>query len=134
MNKLNCILLVDDDPATNFVNEITIQKAGAADSIVKAKNGLEALDYIQSVADAPQDAPALILLDINMPAMNGWEFLEEYSKLKDITPAPVIVMLTTSLNPDDKLKADKITQIKGFENKPLTKEALEKIYEKFFPK
>jgi CheY-like chemotaxis protein len=69
-----------------------------------------------------------------MPAMNGWEFLERYSTLEQQRKANVvIVMLTTSLNPDDRLKADKIPDVSGFETKPLTPEKLQSILKKYFP-
>jgi CheY-like chemotaxis protein len=69
-----------------------------------------------------------------MPAMNGWEFLERYSSLEKQQKANVvIVMLTTSLNPDDQAKASSIPDVSGFETKPLTPEKLELILKKYFP-
>ena len=69
-----------------------------------------------------------------MPAMNGWEFLDKYKKLsKERKVEIVVVMLTTSLNPDDKLKANEMPDISGFETKPLTTEKLNRILTKYFP-
>jgi CheY-like chemotaxis protein len=65
--------------------------------------------------------------------MNGWEFLTEFRKISnEHVPQPVIIMLTTSLNPDDKQRAENIPEITDFENKPLTKEMIERIIKKYF--
>lgn len=131
--KLNCILLVDDDVASNFINKKTIEKAGIAEKVDVVLNGKEALDYLTNSgsyktqgAIFPQ--PMLIFLDINMPVMDGWEFLQEYDQLPDYQKAQiVIVMLTSSQNPDDKTRAQHISSKLGFKNKPLTVELLNEI-------
>ena len=136
--KLKCILLIDDDEATNFLNKIIIERANLTEHIQVAQSGQEALDYLTNQGDFLEEGkgypqPDLIFLDINMPAMNGWEFLDEYKKLRDEQKARiVIVMLTTSLNPDDELKARKIPEISNYKNKPISQEMLrEVIYENF---
>jgi CheY-like chemotaxis protein len=127
--KLNCIMLIDDDSEDNRFHQIIIEEMGITDKICFAQNGLEALEYFSQ--DNP--IPELIFLDINMPKMNGWEFLEEYSKLGVSQKARVIIMmLTTSLNPADKERAIKIQEITGFETKPLTEEMLTHILETHF--
>ena len=132
-SKLKTILLVDDDEATNFINTLAIKQADCAENIVIKENGISALEYLTTSQDGIYPQPDLIFLDINMPAMDGWEFLEEYGKLKSNQLAKtVIVMLTTSLNPDDKSKAKVIPLIADFMSKPLTKEKLENILERYF--
>ncbi len=131
--KLNCVLLIDDDEPTNFYNEMLIKQAGFAEKVVAVQSGLEALDYLKSKEDGEHPRPDLIFLDINMPAMNGWEFLEEYKRLdKSQKGRIVVVMLTTSLNPDDKMRSEGIQEITDFMNKPLTKEMLKATLEKYF--
>lgn len=72
-------------------------------------------------------------LDINMPVMDGWEFLNEYNKLKGIDTHPkMIMMLTTSLNPDDRKRAEENSRINDFLTKPLTEESLKMLIEKHF--
>ena len=135
-NKLNCILLVDDDEPTNFLNKMVLEDVDCAETIRVADSGQGALEYLEK-AEGPNgnpSSPDLIFLDINMPAMNGWEFLERYSGLaKQHKANVVIVMLTTSLNPDDRAKASNIPDVSGFETKPLTPEKLQSILEKYFP-
>lgn len=132
--KLNCILLVDDNDADNYYHEIVINDFGCAEEVVAVQSGKAALDYLKSIENGNHPQPDLIFLDINMPAMNGWEFLEEYKKLDVIQQGKiVVVMLTTSLNLDDEEKARGIEHIKNFKNKPLTEEMLHEIIEKHFP-
>jgi CheY-like chemotaxis protein len=137
--KLKCILLIDDDEPTNYISKMLIEEAGCAEHVEVAQSGQKALDYLTSSENAHCDdsefpCPDLIFLDINMPAMNGWEFLEKYEGLPVACRGNVImVMLTTSLNPEDKQKASEIPDISGFESKPLTSEKLERILRKHYP-
>ena len=72
--------------------------------------------------------------DINMPGINGWEFLEEYKKLNQFQKRNIIVvMLTASLNPDDEHMAHTIDEITRFRHKPLTEEMLGEIMDRYFP-
>lgn len=78
MPKLSCVLLVDDDPTTNFLNKLLLQRMEVAEQLLVAENGREALRTLTQtclLAEAPV-CPALILLDVNMPIMNGFAFLE----------------------------------------------------------
>jgi len=137
--KLNCILLVDDNDSDNFIHKRVIEKAGIANCIEIALNGKEALEFLVTKGkcgkpDSSYSQPDLIFLDINMPVMNGWEFLEAYQKLDDIQKGKVvIVMLTTSLNPNDMAMAEKNLGSGCFQYKPLTPEALSGIMQKHFP-
>lgn len=81
--KVKCILLIDDDEPTNFLHKIVISDSGRAEKVVEVQSGFEALDYLEKMEDGKYPQPDLIFLDINMPAMNGWEFLEEYDKLDE---------------------------------------------------
>ncbi len=130
MKKLNCVLLVDDDEPTNFLNKLTLKKLGCATNIVTVFDGQEALDYLEEHKNS--NTPELIFLDINMPLMNGWEFLEEYQNLKFNTNDPVVIMLTTSMNPDDEEKSKKFDYVAGFMNKPLNPDEINKLLEKHF--
>lgn len=131
--KINCILLIDDDKSTNFLHKIIIEETGVSEKVEAVQSGQEALDYLERKKEGLYPRPDLIFLDINMPGMNGWEFLEEYEKLDDnIKGEIMIMMLTTSINPDDEEKAKNTKFINEFLNKPLTTEALEKIIDDHF--
>jgi len=127
--QLNCILLIDDDEPTNFLNKLTLEQSGCARQIRIAQSGREALEYLQQTTTRPD----LIFLDINMPAMDGWEFLERYRSLPAARKADIVlIMLTTSLNPDDEKRTRSIPEVAGFENKPLTQEQLDSLLRKYF--
>ena len=129
--KLNCIFLVDDDSEDNHFHQIVIREMNITNTIEIAQNGLEALDFLTKPNHV---VPELIFLDINMPKMNGWEFLEAYEKLSSDQKAKVIVvMLTTSINPADKKRAERFPEITSFNSKPLTEEIINEILEKNFP-
>jgi CheY-like chemotaxis protein len=136
--KLNCVLLVDDNDSDNFIHKRVLEKSGIANHIEIAMNGQEALDFLTTKAksgnaEGSYTQPELIFLDINMPVMDGWEFLEEYAKLKEIQKGKIVfIMLTTSLNPADKLKAEKLLENDCFHFKPLTLEMIDKIMRKRF--
>ncbi|KYG73153.1 response regulator [Roseivirga echinicomitans] len=134
--KLNCILLIDDDDATNFIHQLIIKKAELAEEVITTLDGKQALEYLTNsgqYANTENALPSLIFLDINMPVMGGWGFIEAYQELDEsIKKQIVIVMLTTSYDPDDKDKAQQIPEIAEFDKKPLTFEMLDKIAEKYF--
>jgi CheY-like chemotaxis protein len=132
MIKLNCILLIDDDEPTNFLNKLTLEQAECVRHIRIAQSGEVALDYLRGSPDGcPR--PDLIFLDINMPAMDGWEFLAKYRELpREKKADTVLIMLTTSLNPDDEKRTLAIPEVSGFERKPLNQVQLEKLLNKYF--
>jgi len=137
-HKLNCILLIDDDEPTNFLNRMTLEQADCAHCVQTIQTGQEALNYLmhkgkyQHANDHPH--PDLIFLDINMPAMDGWEFLEKYRQLPSQQKASIVmIMLTTSLNPDDQQRAAAIPEIDGFEHKPLRVDRLKDMLKHYFP-
>jgi CheY-like chemotaxis protein len=136
--KLNCIMVIDDDEATNFMSTMLIEEADCTRHLEIVDSGDKALNYLESASACGRESicpllPDLVFLDINMPRMNGWEFLDEYKKMKnDRLQKMVIIMLTTSLNPDDRLKAESIPEVAGFENKPLTNEMLQRVMQTYF--
>lgn len=130
MKKIECILLVDDSSSTNFYHKKLIEISGQADSIYEAENGLEALDYMNKKGKftTSHPRPSIIFLDINMPKMDGFEFLENYTKLPDAKKADIIIVfLTTSNWTKDKVKAIESKLVYDFIEKPLTKETLQRI-------
>lgn len=136
--KLSCILLVDDDEPTNYLNRMTLENANCTSHIQIVQSGQDALDFLShqgKYKDRPDcPHPELIFLDINMPAMDGWEFLEKYKTLPaDQKASIIVIMLTTSLNPDDESRARALPEVDGFEHKPLKADRLKEVLKTYFP-
>ena len=132
--KIKNILLIDDDQATNFLHKMVIRKADCAENIHIELNGESAIQYLSTRHEGKYPSPDLIFLDLHMPRMDGWGFLEHYQKLSsDQQGKAMIVMLTTSLDPDDQLQAKKFHDILEFRNKPLTQNMLLDVIQKHLP-
>ena len=134
MPSLPYVLLVDDDPTTNFLNQRLLQRLQLASQVQVAVNGQEALALLHARHPADVEAgPALVLLDVNMPVMNGFEFLEAYAAQIPLAQqqATIIIMLSTSLLDADLLRAQQLP-IAGFLNKPLTREHLFEVLQRYF--
>lgn len=132
---LDTILFIDDDPITLMLCKMVILKASFSHEITTFKNGEEALNYFKKIKQADADAdgeltklPQLIFLDLNMPIMSGWEFLNtfgtaEYSDYNTIK----IIILSSTIDPEDLLRAKKYPMVIDFLPKPITKEMLEYV-------
>ena len=133
---LDGILLIDDDHSTNFIHKSVIHTAGIDAEVAAITNVAEALDFLTYTGKYRNDAlsrPNIIFLDINMPGLNGWDFLDAYRLLDDRYKAKVvIIMLAVSINPDDKEKAFRGTNVDDFVIKPLGRENLLEIINQHF--
>ncbi|WP_028978638.1 response regulator [Sporocytophaga myxococcoides] len=122
MKKINCILLIDDDEISNFINETLLKRMGVASEIKVVKNGIDGLKYI-TIYDEKGICPELILLDLNMPVIDGYEFLESFDKLIFENKNNVkIVVLSSSNNPRDEERLKNEFGISNYFIKPLTEE------------
>jgi CheY-like chemotaxis protein len=133
MAAIPCTLLVDDDETTNFLNQALLRRLAVTDTILMAGNGQEALDLLHTHCGpgASPTCPALILLDLKMPRMNGIEFLQAYTQRPPTDTPAVIIMLTTSLNPQDVERMQHLP-IAGYLTKPLTREKIAQLVEQHF--
>lgn len=125
-------MLVDDNKNDNFFHTRVIRKYNPSIVVIAKESGEEALEHLRNKNTNLENHPDIIFLDINMPGMNGWEFLEEYENLdKELQTKMIVVMLTTSENPDDYAQAKKHNILSAFKTKPLTKEMLDEVFEKY---
>lgn len=121
------ILLVDDDKIFNFLNEKTITSLGLANEISFASNGQQALELLELYRSGKMKMPDIIFLDLDMPIMNGYEFLEEFAKIElPNKNAITIVVLTSSADPRD-LTRTKELGIKYYYNKPLSRDEIKTL-------
>ena len=115
MNKFRQIMLVDDDETSNFIARWQLQFARACDDIITAANGLEARKYICTCTDLPD----LVVLDINMPLMNGFEFLDWFDG-SEYRGRSKFAIYSTSIREEDRLRAHGYADVISYIEKPLT--------------
>ncbi len=130
---LKSIFLVDDDQISNLFNKIFISKLNIDVDVEVAMNGREALEVLSDVEN-PIQTPCLLLLDVKMPIMDGWEFLKRYDVLVDerLKSQIIITMLTTSEDEADMLRANNNTNVKEFLRKPLSERKITELIRKYF--
>src|SRR5690606_6575394 len=136
---LDLVLLIDDDDTTNYLNKRLLNEMKVAREILILKNGKEAIDYLsKACGDQPEAAykcPDLIFLDIKMPTMDGFEFLEEYQRLGlDARDYVIILMLTSSASFYDLERIKNFKKVKKHYSKALTAHDVREILAEFFQK
>jgi CheY-like chemotaxis protein len=130
MTRFSDVLLVEDDPITVMVCDKIIRMTHFSENVTSCHNGKVAIDYLESIRDNGV-IPEIIFLDINMPVMNGWDFLDAFEKVKsDYPELPRIYLLSSTVDPEDFKRAKKFSLVENFISKPLSREALEKIFDK----
>lgn len=138
MKKLSSIIVVDDDVAIGYLHEMVVRELDCTEHIHVFQNSAKAFDFVSQAMlydgrDKGYERNDLILLDLDMPPPNGWEFLEQYAKLPEENRKRfAFVILTTVTNPADKERAEKNSDVLGFYNKPLTSSLLTEILRKYF--
>lgn len=126
MNAIKKVCMIDDDPIFVYGGKILLNRTHFCEEVVTFSNGLEAIEYISALSLDVNTLPDVILLDINMPVMNGWEFLEVYSKLQCAIKIPIFIV-SSSVNPADIKKASAFNTVYSFISKPLGRDALASI-------
>ncbi len=131
--KLKLILLIDDFEGANFLHSKVISESRCAEKIQTESNAEAALAFLQHETSGTFPQPELIFLDLNMPGMSGWDFLDEYKKLtREQRWGTLIVILTTSRNPDDEARAKAKHPHTVFMNKPLLRTSLDELLREYF--
>ncbi len=117
------LMLIDDNVVDQKVYSRIFERSGLIGTVLSFRRASEAIDYLSSDAAMPE----LVLLDINMPGMDGFEFLDAAERLLGPSFTSVVVMLTTSLDPKDEARAASHAPVKDFLNKPLTAEHVQRL-------
>ncbi|GJM62588.1 response regulator [Persicobacter diffluens] len=129
MKPIKEVLLIDDNAADNFYHSIILKESGYIEQVNIAENGFVALEMLKGQNHQIPIQPDIIFLDINMPAMNGWEFLKELEKISRFKKKDILViMLSTSINPIDERKAIEFEAVLKFQSKPLEAEHVQALF------
>lgn len=121
MTKFKKVLLIDDDETSNFLNEFLIQGMGIVDEVLIATNGQEGIEILNL---QNSDNPEIIFLDLNMPVMDGFEFLEAFEKIRKEKKLDIPVFILTSSNYFKDYERAKKFSVAGYIIKPLTEEKI----------
>ncbi|PRY11214.1 response regulator receiver domain-containing protein [Pontibacter ummariensis] len=132
MYSFRRVVLIDDDSVNNFVCESMIKSENFAAEVVSFEWAEDALNYLKTSATLPDQFPDLIFLDINMPSMDGWRFIEEFSAMPEkITKDCNLFMLSSAVDRRDVIMAKGHHKVKDFFSKPLSTEILNIIKEEY---
>lgn len=128
MKPIKNLMIIDDDDVFVFLTKKTIGQVKIIEDIKVFDNGLDSINYIKENSKKPNLLPEVIFLDLSMPIMDGWQFLEEYILLEpEIEKEINIYVISSSISPEDLKKAKGINVITDFIVKPITKEKLMEI-------
>ena len=133
---LDRILCVDDDPITLMLCKKVIIKSSFSNEIITAQNGEEALIYFNTIRHTQtksNEQPQLIFLDLNMPVMGGWEFLDHFSspEFSEFNTTVKVVVLSSTIDPEDLEKTKQYPIVIDFLSKPITRAMLDYLKTKF---
>jgi len=128
MKKIKTIAIIDDDDVFQYTAKKTIAATEIENKIVSFQNGQDAIEYFTKNINKIEALPDLVFLDLNMPIIDGWQFLEQYEIIrKEIKKEITIYVTSSSKNPDDLIQAKNISLVSDYIVKPLTFEKFRKL-------
>jgi len=132
--KFKYIVLIDDDDAVNYYHQYVLENMDCTENILIGRNIDDAVKILQTVQEINDVDPSLVILDVNMPRYNGFEFVTKYYEVfQELKRRNVmIVFLTTSNNPQDIEKANKLEIVSDYKQKPMTEEMIKELQERVY--
>ena len=129
MNKINTVCVIDDDKIYSFAIKHIINRSGIAENIIFFNNGRVAMDFLNQQIQQRHSLPDLILLDLNMPVLDGWQFLEEFETIKNALKNTIpIYIVSSSIDEEEHSRARSIKSVNDFITKPITISTLQNIH------
>jgi CheY-like chemotaxis protein len=130
MTKYKNFAIIDDDETTQFIVEITIDNTNLAKNIAVFSDGKEAIDFFILNLNNPENLPDIIFLDLNMPIMDGWQFLDHFEILKPQIGKKITICITSSsTNQTDIIRAKKYCDVTEYIIKPITEEDVIRLHQ-----
>ena len=125
MDQIKTLTLIDDDEIFVFLTKKVVEQTNLVNLIKVFGNGLDAINFLKENKYNADSLPEIILLDLSMPIMNGWQFLEEYAKLNPTIGKKITIYIcSSSISHDDITKAKSINEVSDYIIKPITKNKL----------
>ncbi|MGL1887976.1 MAG: response regulator [Reichenbachiella sp.] len=129
MGSIKKVAVIDDDQVFQLIIKKQIEMKQIKCDILSFYNGQEAFDFFKSKVDSPDELPDLVMLDVNMPVKNGWDFLEDYQSLpQELRSKIKLYMVTSSVIQSDIDRANGNENITSFVSKPITNEKLGEVF------
>lgn len=130
MKKINSTCIIDDDPIFIYGTKRIMNEVGFSDNILVYNNGQDAIEGLTALTDAGEDLPSVIFLDLNMPIMNGWEFLEDFAQIPNQNREKVIIyILSSSVDPRDLERIKHYKVVNNYILKPVSPNDLKRVLE-----
>ena len=128
MKNVKVCCIIDDDPIFIYGTKRIMKEVDFAENIIVYNNGQEAVDGLKEIINEGGLLPEVIFLDLNMPIMNGWEFLDEYENCRhEISKKTIIYIISSSVDPRDLERVKHYNQVDTYILKPITPDDLGKI-------
>lgn len=130
MKKISTVCIIDDDPIFIYGTKRLMTEIDFCETVIVFQNGQDALDGLHGITANNEEFPSVIFLDLNMPIMNGWEFLEDFVKIPNHNTSKVVIyIISSSIDPRDLERIKNYNVVNNYILKPMSKEDLERILE-----
>ncbi|MBN1404739.1 MAG: response regulator [Opitutales bacterium] len=127
--KSDIVAIIDDDRVFQKITWMKITRKNYARKVLMFSDGEQAMRFISDNAGKPDELPDIILLDLNMPVMDGWDFMDAFVKIKPFIGKTITIFVaTSSVNPEDQRRAIEVSAVSDYVIKPISDASLNKLF------
>ena len=130
MSKIALVSIIDDDTVFQFIAKRVIEATNLVEQILQFPDGEKAINYFRLNKATPENIPDLIFLDLNMPYLDGWQFLDEFTTITFPKDLITIYICTSSTSPFDMERFNEYSKLKGYLTKPIGKDKFSGVLKK----